>query len=225
MQQIPTVRQRRSMSDTRSVRRRDSELWTCPKCGRRFVGRNMWHACGDYSVEKCLEGRGDRARELFDRFENLIARAGRTRSLQQRRASPSWPGPVRGGQHRQRPGHDHRLRPPKTDAAPADPQGRGQRPGLARALDEDHFAGAARRRAARLAPGVLSPDGDAGTAEMNPAAYADGRPPRCSPRPGLWIGDRSSSEHARRGLSVNGFLGAVPPQLRWLQRAEPSRRS
>ena len=21
-----------------------------PTCGRRFVGQNMWHACGDYSV-------------------------------------------------------------------------------------------------------------------------------------------------------------------------------
>jgi hypothetical protein len=31
----------------------------------------MWHACGDYSVEKFLEGKGDRARELFDRFERV----------------------------------------------------------------------------------------------------------------------------------------------------------
>jgi 2-dehydropantoate 2-reductase len=30
------------------------ELWTCPTCGRRFVGWNMWHACGDYSVEKFI---------------------------------------------------------------------------------------------------------------------------------------------------------------------------
>jgi len=63
------------MSDTRSVRR-GGELWTCPKCGRKLVGRNMWHACGDYSVEKFLEGKGDRARDLFDRFEGLIAACG-----------------------------------------------------------------------------------------------------------------------------------------------------
>ena len=49
----------------------------CPKCGRRFVGRNMWHACGDYSVEGFLEGKGDRARELFDAFERLIAACGK----------------------------------------------------------------------------------------------------------------------------------------------------
>lgn len=53
-----------------------SDLWTCPKCGRRFVGRNMWHACGDFSVEGFLQGKGHRARELFERFESLIARCG-----------------------------------------------------------------------------------------------------------------------------------------------------
>jgi hypothetical protein len=56
--------------------RHQARLWTCPKCGRRFVGRNMWHACGDHSVEKFLEGKGERARELFDRFESLIAACG-----------------------------------------------------------------------------------------------------------------------------------------------------
>jgi hypothetical protein len=64
------------MGDTPFAVARESELWTCPKCGRRFVGRNMWHACGDYSVERFLEGKGDRARELFDGFESPIAACG-----------------------------------------------------------------------------------------------------------------------------------------------------
>lgn len=51
-------------------------LWTCPRCGRRFVTRNMSHACGDHTVEMFLEGKGERARELFDRFESLIAACG-----------------------------------------------------------------------------------------------------------------------------------------------------
>jgi uncharacterized protein DUF5655 len=61
------------MGDTPEVPR---ELWTCPKCGRKLVGRNMWHACGDYSVEGFLDGRGERARALFERFEGLIAACG-----------------------------------------------------------------------------------------------------------------------------------------------------
>jgi hypothetical protein len=36
----------------------------------------MWHACGDYSVERFLDGKGDRARELFDGFERLVAACG-----------------------------------------------------------------------------------------------------------------------------------------------------
>lgn len=40
------------------------------------MSRNLWHACGDYSVEGFLQGKGTRARELFQRFEELIAACG-----------------------------------------------------------------------------------------------------------------------------------------------------
>lgn len=36
----------------------------------------MWHACGAFSVEGFLEGKGERARALFDGFERLIASCG-----------------------------------------------------------------------------------------------------------------------------------------------------
>jgi Domain of unknown function (DUF5655) len=36
----------------------------------------MWHACGDFSVEGFLGGKGDRARALFEGFERLIAACG-----------------------------------------------------------------------------------------------------------------------------------------------------
>lgn len=26
-------------------------LWRCPKCGHRFVTKNMWHSCGRYRIE------------------------------------------------------------------------------------------------------------------------------------------------------------------------------
>jgi hypothetical protein len=58
------------------MRPRDRPLWTCPKCGARLVGRNMWHACGDYSVEGFLAGRGARARALFARFVDLVESCG-----------------------------------------------------------------------------------------------------------------------------------------------------
>jgi hypothetical protein len=36
----------------------------------------MWHACGPYTVDGFLRGKGPRARELFERFESLIAACG-----------------------------------------------------------------------------------------------------------------------------------------------------
>jgi hypothetical protein len=36
----------------------------------------MWHACGNYSVEGFVDGNQARVRELFERFERLIASCG-----------------------------------------------------------------------------------------------------------------------------------------------------
>jgi hypothetical protein len=36
----------------------------------------MWHACGDFSVEGFLEGKGPRARALFEAFEQMVAACG-----------------------------------------------------------------------------------------------------------------------------------------------------
>jgi hypothetical protein len=43
-------------------------LWTCPRCGRKFVTRNMWHSCSPHTVERFLAGKGPRARAMFNRF-------------------------------------------------------------------------------------------------------------------------------------------------------------
>ncbi len=40
-------------------------MWTCPKCNAQFVQKNLWHSCGDYSVESFLKGKSDRGKELF----------------------------------------------------------------------------------------------------------------------------------------------------------------
>jgi hypothetical protein len=60
------------MSDTGAP----GDLWTCPRCGARFVSRNMWHSCGPWSVESFLEGKGPGARALFDAFVDVLGRCG-----------------------------------------------------------------------------------------------------------------------------------------------------
>jgi hypothetical protein len=51
-------------------------LWSCPKCEAKLVTQNMSYSCGPWTVEGFLEGKGPRARALFDRFVELTRRCG-----------------------------------------------------------------------------------------------------------------------------------------------------
>ena len=47
-------------------------LWTCPKCGHRFVTRNMWHSCRRYAVSAVLVGVPKEHVAIFRRFRDLL---------------------------------------------------------------------------------------------------------------------------------------------------------
>ncbi|HEY7589167.1 MAG TPA: DUF5655 domain-containing protein [Thermoplasmata archaeon] len=51
-------------------------LWTCPRCGKKFVTRNIYHSCGPYTVADFLRGKGPKGRALFRRFESLLRACG-----------------------------------------------------------------------------------------------------------------------------------------------------
>lgn len=51
-------------------------MWTCPKCGSKFVNRNQWHSCGRSTVEDWLERVGPSGKALYRRFEALIRACG-----------------------------------------------------------------------------------------------------------------------------------------------------
>ncbi|MDQ1279502.1 MAG: hypothetical protein QG670_764 [Thermoproteota archaeon] len=51
-------------------------LWICPKCGAKFVTKNMWHSCGSWSLESFFEGKGLKAREFFETLVSLTRRCG-----------------------------------------------------------------------------------------------------------------------------------------------------
>ena len=51
-------------------------LWRCPKCGARFVTRNLPHSCGRATVADWLAKMGPQARALYRRFERLIGACG-----------------------------------------------------------------------------------------------------------------------------------------------------
>src|SRR5437016_6321642 len=57
--------------------RRKKSLWRCPKCGHRFVTRNLWHSCGRYRLADHFRGKSPQLRETFDRFVELARKCGR----------------------------------------------------------------------------------------------------------------------------------------------------
>ena len=51
-------------------------LWRCPRCGHRFVTRNMWHSCGHYRLSDHFEDEASVLRETFDRYVEAARRYG-----------------------------------------------------------------------------------------------------------------------------------------------------
>lgn len=51
-------------------------LWTCPRCGHRFVTANLWHSCTRRTLDDAFARTTTDARAGFDRFAELAARCG-----------------------------------------------------------------------------------------------------------------------------------------------------
>jgi hypothetical protein len=51
-------------------------LWQCPRCGERFVTRNMWHSCGTHTVEALFAGCEPQVMPLFERFAKMVRTCG-----------------------------------------------------------------------------------------------------------------------------------------------------
>ena len=51
-------------------------LWTCPKCGNKFVNRNQYHSCHRYSLEDVFGDRPSFIGRLFDRFREIVEACG-----------------------------------------------------------------------------------------------------------------------------------------------------
>jgi hypothetical protein len=51
-------------------------LWTCPRCGHRFVTANIWHSCSRYTLDDAFASSTPEARAAFERFVELVERCG-----------------------------------------------------------------------------------------------------------------------------------------------------
>ena len=49
-------------------------LCTCPRCGHRFVGPNIWHSCGRYELDGHFAGKDLLVRRMFDQLVRVARR-------------------------------------------------------------------------------------------------------------------------------------------------------
>jgi hypothetical protein len=52
------------------------DMWTCPKCGRKFANRNQSHACGQFAVEQHFNGKPQKVVSLYKRLVKLVEQCG-----------------------------------------------------------------------------------------------------------------------------------------------------
>jgi len=52
------------------------ELWTCPKCGHKFVTENIWHSCGKYDFDHLFTGKDPLVYEMFLKYKKMVESCG-----------------------------------------------------------------------------------------------------------------------------------------------------
>jgi hypothetical protein len=53
-----------------------SRLWRCPRCGHRFVTRNLWHSCGRHRLRPHFAGKPAALQATFRRLVRVARAAG-----------------------------------------------------------------------------------------------------------------------------------------------------
>lgn len=59
-------------------------LWRCPKCGARFVTRNMWHSYGRYTLEALFSRSEPHVLPLFKKFAKMVRECGHATMIPQK---------------------------------------------------------------------------------------------------------------------------------------------
>jgi hypothetical protein len=59
-------------------------VWICPKCGARLVSRNLWHACGQYTLETLFGGAAPGVLELAREYVAMLRSLGDVQVIPQK---------------------------------------------------------------------------------------------------------------------------------------------
>src|SRR5206468_12432860 len=62
---------------SRGLEKKKRPLWKCPKCGQRFVTRNMSHSCGHHTLAEHFADKSPEIRQLFEALLQAVQRFGR----------------------------------------------------------------------------------------------------------------------------------------------------
>ena len=60
------------------------DLWVCPKCGARLVTRNMWHSCGQFTLQSLFAKSDPAALVLAQRYVGMLADLGDVQIIPQK---------------------------------------------------------------------------------------------------------------------------------------------
>ena len=58
-------------------------VWVCPRCDARLVSRNLWHSCGEHTLEALFAGAGPEALDLAREYVALLESLGDVQVLAQ----------------------------------------------------------------------------------------------------------------------------------------------
>jgi hypothetical protein len=59
-------------------------VWSCPKCGARLISRNLWHSCGQYTLETLFAGVAPGVLELARAYVAILHALGDVQVIPQK---------------------------------------------------------------------------------------------------------------------------------------------
>lgn len=51
-------------------------LWICPRCRRRFLAADVWHACSQHELDEHFAGKPENIRELYEAWLTFVEKHG-----------------------------------------------------------------------------------------------------------------------------------------------------
>ena len=72
------------MTEPRSTTVTRRPVWICPKCGARLISKNLWHSCGNFTIEDLFAGARPAVMALARRFVRLLRSLGDVQVIPQK---------------------------------------------------------------------------------------------------------------------------------------------